>query len=76
LWQEALAKDLKEKFRGSKLKVNEIYWEDHLGTPYLKKHYKNALLYLETMEEIEVVVDGKKRRKGTLGDYKIVKFKD
>jgi three-Cys-motif partner protein len=71
-----LAEGLKKRFRGKELKVKEIYWDDHMGTPYLKTHYKKALLYLESIGTIEVIKDGKKRRKGTLGEEKFVKFKD
>ena len=73
---QELANDLEEKFKGEQIKVKELYWRNHMGTPYLKKHYKKALLYLEIKGTVEVLPDGKRRPKGTLGDDKVVKFKN
>lgn len=76
LWEIAniddLGHDLLKRFKGEEMKMKEIFYKHHIGTPYVKKHYKQALLKLEVEGKVGVK---EPRRKGTIGDDKYVKFK-
>jgi three-Cys-motif partner protein len=72
---EYLKSELTRKYSGESMKMKDVYESHHIGTPYLKKHYKRALLELEEQGKIHVPPDGRTRKKNTLADYKIVQFK-
>lgn len=73
---EELANDLIKEFKGCQIKVKDVFMKHHMGTPYLITHYKNALLYLKKLEKVEPIEDGKKRKKDSMADDLIVKFKN
>ena len=67
---------LLEKFSGRTLSMIRIYEEDNIDTPYIKKNYKDALVYLFENRKIEALSKtGKPPRDGTFGDDIIVTFK-
>lgn len=70
---DELAEDLLVKFSRRKLKMKDVYIEHNMGTPYIEKHYKEALLKLEAKGVIKTE-SKKKRRKNTIGDDVIVIF--
>ena len=69
---------LLEKFAGKKMKMKDIYDSHHVGTPYIKKNYKNALSNLESQGKITANPPASERpkRKGqvTFGDKVEVTF--
>lgn len=66
-----LADRLLKNFSGKSLKMIDIYKEDSVDTPYIKRNYKNALLELE--KEGKITAD--KHKKNTFGDNVIAHFK-
>ena len=67
---------LESEYAGRTISVYEIYREHSVGRPYLKKHYKSILLKLEQASEITVSdPENKKRRKNTMADRLLVKFR-
>ena len=61
-----LGEDLLREFAGQTLTMQEIYVTHHLGQPYRKPNYKQALLKLERMGQIRA--EPAKRQKDTFGD--------
>jgi three-Cys-motif partner protein len=65
-------------FKGKTLTMTEIYEKHHVGKPFIKKNYKDALNKLETENRIKATPSMKKRRfvKGfpTFADHVKVKF--
>ena len=75
---EDLKKDLLSKFARKKLTMNKIYQSHTVGTPFIKKNYKEALAFLEFEGKIVVEPPACKRRKKngkiTFGDNVLVTF--
>ncbi len=72
--------DLKENllqcYGGKTMRMNEIYREHNVDTPYIKKNYKDVLKGLYDEGLINAVSEtGKPPKKGTLGDGIIITFK-
>ncbi|TRU73371.1 MAG: three-Cys-motif partner protein TcmP [Microcystis viridis Mv_BB_P_19951000_S69] len=66
---------LLDTFSGKTMTMAEIYDQHHVGKPYIKKNYKDALRNLESQGKITVHPPaGKKRRKGTFADDLKVTF--
>lgn len=66
---------LRGEFAGRSVDVYDIYRSHSVGHPFLKKHYKTALLALEAAGQIQVTdLENKKRRRNTLADRLIVEF--
>jgi three-Cys-motif partner protein len=66
--------ELKERllieYAERRIRVGKLYEADSVGTNYLKRNYKQALLELETDDRIEVET----HNRGTLADNKLVRF--
>jgi len=65
-----LCDSLMVDFAGRKIKMNDIYEEHSVDTPYIRKNYKEALLQLERDGKIAVG----KHRKNTFGDSVVAEF--
>lgn len=62
-----------EEFAGQTLTMSKIYEQHSVGTPYISKNYKNALLKLEAEGKI-TTYSAKRRKKNTFADDVIVTF--
>lgn len=60
------------QFAGQTLSMFEVYEEHNVGTPYVKRNYKDILLQLESAGKI--IANPAKRRPGTFGDDVMVTF--
>jgi len=60
---EKLKEELLEQFEGQALTVEQIYEKHTVGTPYILKNYKDALLGLEEQSKIIASPEATKRRK-------------
>lgn len=63
---------LLERFAGRTLRMIEVFEQHNVGTPFIKKNYKDVLLKLETTGKISA--NPQNRRKGTFGDEVSVTF--
>ena len=54
-------------FAGSCLAMKDVFLRHHIGMPYVKKNYKEALRNLEARGAVKVSPPAKKRRKGRDG---------
>lgn len=70
-----LKQTLLKEYAGKTLSLREIYERHSVGTPYLKRNYREALLALEDEDAITAFSETKRRRKGTFPDHVKVKFK-
>lgn len=57
---------------GKVLTVKKIYEEHSVDTPYIERHFKDALKSLETEHKVTIEVPADKRRKNTLADHLLV----
>lgn len=71
---DELIDQLKKQFSGKTLTMEQIYYQHHVGTKFVKKNYKNALKLLEEEGAIRCVPPADQRKKGTLRDDVIVTF--
>ncbi|WP_269684794.1 three-Cys-motif partner protein TcmP [Flavobacterium lacustre] len=72
---DELKDKLLNKFKKRKITMLQIYEEDNVDTPYIKKNYKDALSYLYKNDLIYAISNsGKPPRHGTFGDDIIVTF--
>ncbi len=73
-----LADMLLEAFAGRTLAMKNIFETHHIGTPYIKKNYKDALRKLEAEEKVKTSPPANKRRiqqgQISFGDSVIVTF--
>lgn len=71
-----LQNQLLAKFKGRRLSMIQIYQEHNVGTPYIKKNYKDALLRLEVENKIITDPTCRPIRLGekTFGDKVFVTF--
>lgn len=72
-----LREELSGHFANRTIRVIEIYESHSVGTPYIKKNYKDAIKQLEVEERVTVDIPAPKRiRKGevTLADSRLVTF--
>lgn len=69
---ESLREDLLRSFTSQTISMQDIYEKHNVGTRYVKRNYKDALLRLE--HEGEVVASPAKRRANTFGDTVMVAF--
>jgi hypothetical protein len=70
---EELKRQILEYFRGRSVRMDQVYHEHHVGRPYIKSNYKNALLDLENQGYIITDPPAEKRRKNTIADHVTVK---
>lgn len=73
---DKLMEDLPSRFSGRTLSVEQIYHAHNVGTPYIQKNYKQALLKLEQQGGITVDRPPASRNSGTIGDKREVAFPD
>lgn len=67
--------DLLTTFAGKTLKMDDIYREHCVGTPFIRRNYKDVLMKLADEQLIYIQTpNGKKRRSGTFSDNIIVTF--
>ena len=70
-----LKEDLLDTFRGRRLIMQEIYENHNVGTPYIKKNYKDVLRELYDDGSIDAISPKEKPpRNATFGDKIIVTF--
>mgnify|MGYP000093584854 CR=1 FL=1 len=73
-----LMNDLTNKFAGKTLTVQQVYFQDNIGRPYVEKNYKDALRALEANGRITMnpPKDKRKKIKGlvTVADTVLVEF--
>lgn len=73
-----LADDLVKTFAGETLHMRQVYERHHVGKPFIKKNYKDALVQLENAKRIVASPPITKRRKyrgiPTCSDNVIVEF--
>ena len=70
-----LKEDLLDTFRGRRLIMQKIYENHNVGTPYIKKNYKDVLRELYDDGSIDAISPkGKPPRNATFGDKIIVTF--
>jgi three-Cys-motif partner protein len=69
-----LARDLKAKFEGRSVSVEKLFEEHHLGTPFILRNYKTALMELEQAGEIECNPNAATRKRDTLANHVVVTF--
>jgi len=63
---------LLQQFAGRVMTVQQVYEEHSVGTPYIKRNYKEVLLGLEAAGKIRT--DPARRKKNTLADHVRVEF--
>ena len=71
---DTLGEELLIKFAGKTLTVKEIYNKHQVGTPFVLKNYKTALLRLEEQGKIFCTSTKKRRPANTMGDDIKVSF--
>lgn len=72
---EDLANELAERYAGKEVSVRQIFAEHSPATPYTMRHYKGALLILDSDDHIRVMLPGgRRRRKDSMPDDAIVCF--
>lgn len=69
-----LIDQLREQFAGKTLTMEEIYYQHHIGTKFVRKNYKYALRILEEEGLIRCNPPADKRKKGTFADDVLVTF--
>ena len=65
---------LLEAFGGRTLSVGEVYRQHGIGTQYISKNYKMALLSLEARGDVTITRKTKSSRRDQLGDSAVVTF--
>lgn len=69
---DELADRLLVDFGGRTLRMNEVFEKHHVGKPYIKKNYKEALIKLEAEEKIVADPPADRRRRSTFsGNVKV-----
>ena len=75
---EELAESLLQAFAGHNITMLEIFSQNHVDTPFIKKNYKDALIFLESKSMVQVDPPAQKRQKRngivTFGDMVFVTF--
>jgi three-Cys-motif partner protein len=56
-------------FAGQALAMNDIYQQHSVGTPYIRRNYKDALISLERKRRIKADPPAGERRAGTFADH-------
>ena len=69
---DELENSILNEFAGKSMTMIEVYNQHNIGTRYIKKNYKDALLNLEAQKKIST--HPSKRRKNTFGDNVEVTF--
>ncbi|MCC6159821.1 MAG: three-Cys-motif partner protein TcmP [Deltaproteobacteria bacterium] len=69
-----LKDDLIAAFAGRTAKMIDIFEEHHVGTPFIEKNYKTALMELEKENRIFAEPNAKNRKKNTFADRVVVSF--
>jgi hypothetical protein len=69
-----LKESLVEDFADRQLTMLQVYEEHSVGTPFIKKNYKQALMDLEGQGKISARPPAKERKKGTFADRVLVAF--
>lgn len=73
---DELKQMLLDDYAGKSISVKKIYENHSIGTPFLMKNYKDVIKSMENNGEVVVIdPEKKKRRKGTLADKLIIKFR-
>ena len=74
---DELVEKLKIKFQGKRMRVIDIFNDDHINTPYLLSNYKEALMILEKQGAVRVDQSVKERSVGgrvSMGEKRVVDF--
>ncbi|MBI4860708.1 MAG: three-Cys-motif partner protein TcmP [Candidatus Riflebacteria bacterium] len=75
---EELGDLILEKYAGQTISMEQVFQQHHIGTPFVKKNYKDALLVLEVQDRVQVDPPVhsrmKKMGKPTFGDQVRVTF--
>lgn len=69
-----LGGELMRRFAGTELRFEEIYERHSVGTPFVRKHYRQALSDLEEEGLISVRSNIPNRRKGTFSKHVFIAF--
>lgn len=72
---DKLKESLLNHFNGRTISVQDIYETHNLGTPYLKRNYKEALKQMESQELISATPPSSERRRDTIADTVVIHFK-
>ena len=72
-WGEELQKKLLKEFAGQSICMDEIYEKHNVGTKYIEKSYKTALLALESKGKI-TAQSNKRRPAGTFAGHVVANF--
>jgi three-Cys-motif partner protein len=70
---EGLVDELHSQFQGRRMRMIDVYRQHHVGTPFVKKNYREALLSLEGAGRLTVHATAQ-RRHGSLGEDVWVSF--
>ena len=62
------------RFAGTELTMKEVYQQHTVGTPYIKRNYKEVLAKLEAKGIVRASPSASERRKGTLADTVLITF--
>jgi len=71
---DALKKKLPVEYAGEEITMRKLYEDDSVDTPYLSRHYKQALKELEAEGLITANPSVNQRRKNTFADHIVVTF--
>jgi three-Cys-motif partner protein len=71
---DSLADMLLVHFAGQTLAMKTVYEQHNVGTPFIKRNYKDALAQLEASSRIVAVPPCEKRRRGTFANDVVVIF--
>lgn len=71
---DQLKHELTNCFAGKSITFSELYETHNVGTCYIRKNYREALLQLEEQGMISVSPPVDKRRRGTLADHVMITF--
>ncbi len=71
---DELGEDLLEKFAGRTMSMKQVFKRHHIGSRFVEKNYKTALLQLEADRKIQTSPPPSKRKGNTFGDMVSVTF--
>jgi len=70
-----LPRDLLDTFAGRTIRMVDVFHQHNIGTPFIKKNYKDVLKKLEADGKISIQPQpGKRRQIGTVGDAVLISF--
>lgn len=72
---QSLAPDLAHTFAGRTVRMDDVYHEHNVGTPFIRNNYKAALLSMEQQGQVTIApAPGKRRQRSRVGDDVLVTF--